>query len=148
MALRANGNRQVRHVPAGREYLGRPTHVEGEVLAALHLGRRLDHEQRVVVDGACGAQERAHTDEAVNHTKAQALRVEGFSARGVGNEVHNVRQRARRRLRGRAGRDRHGGVDSPVQIARGVDTLGRKTDRPALRHLEAEHEAQVVDAFQ
>ena len=57
----------------GQHQLRRPPHVEGEVLAALHVDRRLDEEERVMVLRARRAQKRAGSVETVGDLEAQAL---------------------------------------------------------------------------
>src|SRR5581483_2805947 len=77
---------------AGLQDFGRPAHMEREVLAALHERRRLDHEQRVMIERAGRLQKRSDALEAIRTAKAEALDIERLRFRGIGHEVDDVRK--------------------------------------------------------
>jgi len=116
--------------------------VKRKMLATLHVDRRLNEEQGVMVARAGGAQERAGVDESVGHLEAEALDIELFRHRQIRHETDDVRERARAgghvlpdaqlidgALRGRAGR---------------IDALWRQIQGAARGHLKAQSEAVIV----
>ncbi len=134
-------------VAAGLEARTREHHlrhaadVEGEVLQALQERRRLDHEQRVMIARTDGPHERPYSREPIRRAKADA-RIELLGFRGIGNEQHDVRQRARH--------DDH--VRPHAELiqrtlrwrARGVGQVGLCGECTPLRAPKAQPEAHVV----
>ena len=65
------------------------------MLAALHVRRGLDEEERVMILRAGRPQERAGVAEPVGDLEAETTDVEGLGRGDVGNEADDVRERAR-----------------------------------------------------
>ena len=75
---------------AGLQHFGRPTEMEREMFTAFEEGRRLDHEESVVIERAGGSQEGTCVQEAIRTHESETLDVERFGLASIGHEVHDV----------------------------------------------------------
>ena len=130
----------------GQQHFGAAAHVEGEVFAALHVRRGLDHEQAMVIIGARRAHERPGADEGVGGLESQALGIERLGLGGVRHEIHHMRQGARRGAHVQG--DARLVERSLRRVAGGVGQVVRGGVRPAHRDLEGDGKAHVIDAVQ
>src|SRR6185437_4263148 len=78
---------------AREHQLGDAAQMKREMLEPLQKRRRLNHEQRVMIQRARWPHEGPYSQEPVRRAKSQA-RVEPLGLRGVRNEEHDVGQRA------------------------------------------------------
>jgi hypothetical protein len=130
----------------GQQHFGATAHVEGEVFAAFHVRRGLDHEQAMVIIGACRAHERPGANEGVGGAKAQPLGVKSFSFRRIGYEIHHVGQSARNSAHIESNARL---VERPLwRMAGGVGQVIRCTVRLAHADLKSDGETHVVNAVQ
>ncbi|MNY14701.1 hypothetical protein D3C86_1478870 [compost metagenome] len=131
---------------AGQQHFGAAAHVKGEVFAALHVRRGLDHEQAMVIIGTRRAHERPGADKGVRGSKTQAFGIERFGLGRVGDEIHHVGQGAwhRTHVEGDAGL-----VQRALRcVAGGVGQVVRGVVRLAHGHLKSDCKSHVVDTVQ